>query len=197
MKPKKIVPFPGKHMAQGEIADETLIRAIAQGDGNALGTLFERHSMAVFRFLARMSKVPQQELDDLVQETFIQVGKSARRFKGKSSGKTWILGISANVLRRHCRTQGRRMRFLHAFKSETKTKMGAAIDFEARRILANLPNAIKELPEPLRLVFVMCALEQVPSKEVAEVLGIPHGTVRRRLHQARKHLEKLLSRCQS
>lgn len=194
MKQEKLVPFPGKHMAQGEIADETLIRACAQGDMNALGTLFERHHMAVFRFLARMAKVPQQDLDDLVQETFIQVGKSAGRFKGKSSAKTWILAVSSNVLRHHCRSQARSLRLLSAFKVEPKLHTNIEINFEAKETISKLPKAIKDLPEPLSVVFVLCAMEQVPSKEVAKTLGIPHGTVRRRLHQARKHLEKALSR---
>lgn len=193
MSSKKVMPFPGEHTARKKVSDETLVSACGNGEMDALGILFERHHMNVYRFLAHMAKVPNQELDDLVQETFIQIGKSAGRFRGKSSAKTWILAISANLLRRHQRTESRRFRLLSAYKAEPKHRPKADDITENRQAVSRLPEAIRNLPEHLRVVFVLCVLEHTPGYEAAKALGIPKGTVWRRLHQARKALQKALS----
>ena len=75
-----------------EMSDVALLAACAVGDSAALGALFDRHRSAVQRFLARLAD--QRDTDDLVQETFLQVNRSADRFRGRSSVKTWILGIA-------------------------------------------------------------------------------------------------------
>ena len=94
----KIVPLrrPAAERV-AEVPDTALLDACAVGDGSALGALFDRHHVAVERFVGRLSYCDADELADLVQNTFIEVGRSARSFKGKSSVKTWIFSIAATL----------------------------------------------------------------------------------------------------
>jgi RNA polymerase sigma-70 factor (ECF subfamily) len=186
------------HRVQGrpdELSDEALIAACGQGDRAALGALFDRHHRAVYRFLARLSGTDERDLDDLVQATFVEVLRSAGRFKGRSAGRTWVLGVAHNVVRHHVRSEVRRKRMVAA-AGELPTPDGGNPDEEVgrREQLALLGGALAELPAGLRVVFVMCDLEQVPGVEAARVLGLRPGTVWRRLHEARKALAQAIER---
>src|SRR3954454_20691012 len=91
--------------APDDVSDEALVAACAAGDLSALGTLFDRFAGPVFGFLGRLRADPF-DLEDLVQTTFLEVRRTARRYR--ASVKTWILAIAANVARHHVRSEVRR-----------------------------------------------------------------------------------------
>lgn len=179
----------------GEMTDEALVAACGQGDRAALGALFDRHHRTVYRFLARLAGTDERDLDDLVQATFVEVLRSSSKFGGKSAVRTWILGIAHNLVRHHVRGEARRKRLVKAV-AEQPPRDGEAPDAEAgrREQLRRLALALDGLPERLRIVFVMCDLEQIPGVEAARVLGLRPGTVWRRLHEARKALAQAIER---
>jgi RNA polymerase sigma-70 factor (ECF subfamily) len=178
--------------------DQELVTAIGRGDAAALATLFARYRPVVHRFLGRLGGGDDRERDDLLQATFIEVQRSAARFAGRSSVRTWILGVAANVMRHHVRSSVRR-RQLHQAAAEAgpATPSSVAPDqlFERRELLARLSAAVAQLPSGLREPFVMCELEEVPGPEVARVLDLREGTLWRRLHEARRRLRTALAGC--
>src|SRR5262249_12780291 len=89
-------------------SDAALLAACAVGDAGALGALFDLYHAEVERFIGRLAWCPAAELGDLVQNTFIEVRRAARRFEGKSTVRTWIFSIAVNVARRHARGERRR-----------------------------------------------------------------------------------------
>ena len=172
-----------------EVPDVALVYAVGQGELEALGLLFERYNLDVYRFLSRLSGTRQQELDDLVQETFLQVQKSARTYKEKSSVKNWIFGIAVNVVRHHVRSEVRRKRLIKVFQELPANAAESPFDeAERRQRMEALSAAVRNLPYKLRTVFVVCDLEGVSGVEAARLLGLRQGTVWRRLHEARKAL---------
>ncbi len=175
-----------------ELGDEALVAACAVGDPGALGALFDRHHEALCRFLARLSRDPS-EIDDLVQQTFVEVWRSAARFRGGAQVRTWMFGIAANLVRHRARSEGRRKAALadlaQAAPAATRGPDDAAI---RRELVARMRDALASLPDELREVFVMCEVEEVPGVEAAKVLGLREGTVWRRLHDARKRLRAIL-----
>jgi RNA polymerase sigma-70 factor (ECF subfamily) len=175
------------------LSDAALLAACALGDQAALGTLFDRHHGAVYRFIARLSQTNAADLDDLVQNTFLTVQRSARRYQGRSAVRTWILGIAANTVRREARSRGRRQR-LAAVMAETPRTAPQTVDtlVDQRQAVAHLQQALAELPEKFRVCFVLCQLEGVPGPEAAAILGIRVGTLYRRIHTARKRLSAAL-----
>jgi RNA polymerase sigma-70 factor, ECF subfamily len=179
--------------AVGVTDDSQLVLACGRGDGGALGELFDRHSGAVYRFFSRLVGVNTADLDELVSETFLNVHRSAARFRGQAAVRTWITAIAANVGRHHVRSESRRRAFLTALKGYLH---GAVVDAdraaERRDLLRKLGASVTALPYDLRVAYVMCDLEEIPGVEAARVLGIPEGTLWRRLHDARRALREAL-----
>ena len=169
------------------LSDQALLAACATGDASALGALFDRFHEAVYRFAARLPTTDDLARDDLVQQTFLEVCRTAASYRGTSSVKTWILGIAANVARHTLRGELRRrvhqVRFLEHVSAEPPD---VDDQVDRRRLLARIAEALAELPREQQIAFTLCDLEQLPGAEVARVLEIPEGTLWRRLHTARK-----------
>lgn len=169
------------------MSDEALLAASATGDLAALDALFDRFHVAVFRFLGRLAAADEAARDDLVQATFLEARRGAKRFRGGSSVKTWMLGIAANLARQHLRGE-RRRREKHARYAEGLQVVAERPDeqVERREILHEIESALVGLPHDLCVAFVLCDLEDIPGVEAARALGVPQGTLWRRLHVARK-----------
>jgi RNA polymerase sigma factor (sigma-70 family) len=178
-----------------EMSDEALLAACATGDAPALGALFDRFHVAVYRFAGRLPMTDDLARDDLVQGTFLEVRRAAHSFRGTSSVKTWILGVAANVARHMLRAE-RRRRVHQARYLERITAAPELLDaqVERRKLLARIAEALAQLPRDQQIAFILCDLEQLPGVEVARVLDIPEGTLWRRLHTARKAMRAVIER---
>jgi RNA polymerase sigma-70 factor, ECF subfamily len=169
------------------MSDEALLAACGTGDLTALDTLFERFHVAVHRFVGRLPGTDELARDDLVQGTFLEARRAAKRFRGTSSVKTWILGIAANLARHHLRSE-RRLRDKHMRYAEGLALVSPRPDeqVERRELLREIEDALAALPPDLQIAFILCDLEELPGVEVARAIGVPQGTLWRRLHVARK-----------
>lgn len=175
-----------------ELSDEALIAACKVGDRGALAALFERHQRALHRFCSRLLG-PSGEVEDLVQSTFLAAWTDAGRYRGQSSVRAWLYGIASNLARHGFRSEKRKRGAFESLRWKPAAPV-APVDEQAsrRQLLDRLGAALEELPHDLRVVFVMCEIEEVPGAEAAEALAIRPGTLWRRLHDARKRLLPLL-----
>jgi RNA polymerase sigma-70 factor, ECF subfamily len=177
-----------------EATDGALLEACAAGDTSALGALFDRYGRDVHRFLVRLRGVDAQVVDDLVQETFLSAYEGAARFKGEAAVKTWLLAIASNKARRHARDEGSRLArgatFLERFMATPHTP---ELDAEQRELIERMVAALPTLSHELRVVFLMCDVEELRGVDVARELGIRQGTLYRRLHDARRALRAAIS----
>ncbi|MBP9112632.1 MAG: RNA polymerase sigma factor [Polyangiaceae bacterium] len=175
------------------LADDALIAEIAQSNVNALGELYRRYHMDVFRFVSRLGGVDEREREDLVHATFMEIQKAAASFERTAKVKTWLFAIAANVVRHHVRAEVRR-RDLHREAGELPPPSARRPDehVHRRQLVDRIAAAMAELPSDLREVFVACEVEDLPCREVARELGISEGTLWRRLHEARKWLANAL-----
>ncbi|HTL38243.1 MAG TPA: RNA polymerase sigma factor [Kofleriaceae bacterium] len=170
-----------------EMSDAGLVAACAAADRTARSLLFERHVDAIHRFVGRMKGSDVDAIDDLVQMTFVRAFQSAGRFHG-TSARSWLFGIAANVVREHARKEIRRKRALSVV-AEEMPRATPGHDL----MLAKLPAAIEALPHELRAVFVLIDMEGERGVDAAAALGIPEGTLWRRLFNARTALRKVLA----
>jgi RNA polymerase sigma-70 factor, ECF subfamily len=177
----------------GEMSDEALLAACATGDRAALGALFDRFHVAVYRFVAHLPAAAESARDDLVQATFLEVPRAAAHFRGSSTVKTWILGLAANMARHQVRGEHRRRvhQGRYAMADRPSPKQPDA-QLERRRLLERITDALAALPDEQQVAFILCDLEQVSGVEAAKVLGVPEGTLWRRLHVARKAMRVAL-----
>ena len=139
-----------------------------------------------------MTHVADHEVDDLIQEVFLAVFQSAERYRGASSVRTWIFAIASNVARANARKDKRRREREKLRAVPPITAAGPDDSMIEREMLARLQQALQALSHHQRVAFVMCEVEEIPGTEAAHALGIPTGTLYRRLHEARKKLRKAL-----
>jgi RNA polymerase sigma-70 factor (ECF subfamily) len=174
--------------AADELSDEALVAACATGDRGARGLLFERHVIAVHRFVMRLRGSDTAELDDLVQATFVAAFDAAGR-KASGNVRGWLFGIAANLTRGYARKEIRRKR---AMSRAADVEPARGIDPHDRDVLARVPAALAELPHDLRVAFVLVDLEEQRGVDAARSLGVPEGTLWRRVYEARRALRALL-----
>ncbi len=180
--------------AKFALSDAALLSRIERGDWSALGALFDAHGAAVRRFI-RHSGVPDSDVDDLVQQTFLDVPNASRRFDQRSSGRRWLLGIAAVIVARHRRSWGRqaarqaawaRDPALRPYQNDTWGEL------EWRQGAQRALGALGRLTSKKREVFEMLVLEDISGEEAARTLGVPVATVWTRMHHARRDLRRLL-----
>jgi RNA polymerase sigma-70 factor (ECF subfamily) len=190
----RLLRFRGAASRAG-VDDKDLLVAFVDGDSSAIDELFRRHGDRVYRLLYRLRGVDADDIEDLVQATFLEVQRSASRFDHRASVGTWIFGIALNIWRHHVRSEKRR----HSFLDAAAPIMGAATargpdeQVQSRQFVERLEAGLGRLPEHLRIVVTLCDVEGLRSREVARMLAVPEGTVWRRLHQARVRLRVLIT----
>ena len=171
-----------------EMSDAGLVAACAAADRTARALLFERHVDAIHRFVARMRASDSDVVDDIVQATFVRAFQSAGKFRGENA-RAWLFGIAANLVREHARKEIRRKRAMSRV-AEVLPRQASQGDPHLR---ARLPEAIEKLPHDHRAAFVLVDLEGERGTAAAAALGIPEGTLWRRLFEARAMLRKLIA----
>lgn len=190
---RNVVSLRGRSGAPEEMSDEALVAAAGSGDPAALAALFDRHHAGVHRFLARMAGVDGTDADDLLQETFVVVFESARRFRGDAPVRMWLLGIASNVARRHVRSEvrqkARAAAYLERLDSEAPSP---AREVETKAMMERLRDALLDLPHDLRAAYLLCDVEGARGVDAARALDVREGTLYRRLHGARLALRAAL-----
>lgn len=170
-----------------DLGDEGLVAACAAEDRAARALLFERYVDAVHRFVSRLRGSDPDVVEDLVQTTFVTAFQSAARFRG-GHVRGWLFGIAANLVRNYARKEIRRKHVLRAV-AELAAPRASAPD---PALVARLPEVIAALPHDLRVAIVLVDLEGEKGDDAAASLGIPAGTLWRRLFHARRALREAL-----
>jgi RNA polymerase sigma-70 factor (ECF subfamily) len=173
--------------------DEALARECAHGDGTAMATLYDRYREPVTRTIRRLVG-DDPEVDDLVQQTFIEVVRGRAIYDGRATVQSWLLGIANNKVRHHRRAAGRRSRLL----SEMASSVAAAVrgpteqdlteQTHARRQLFRAHQALRRLNDSLRDSFVLCEIEGLSARQAGEILGTSEMAVWKRVSKAREAL---------
>ena len=151
-----------------------------------MADIAREHYAAVFRFCAR--RVGMDRAADVAQETFLTAQKALPKFRGESSLSTWLFGIAHN----ECRRASRRQKLepvpldIEIEGTHSGHGEGAIIDREALRV------ALSKLSEEHREVVLMHEIEGMTYEEIAEVIRVPVGTVKSRLHHAFQNLRRSL-----
>ncbi len=160
-------------------------------------TLVQAHGTRLHRFIIK-NIGNSTDAEDLTQQAFVEAVRSYETFKGQSELSTWLYGIAMNLVRNHLsRAPHRRYEFtdeseLAEMAGETLSPAQAA---EQAQHLRYLQEAMSELPDSMRDILLMVAVDELSYEDAAALLTVPVGTVRSRLSRARSALRaKLLAR---
>jgi RNA polymerase sigma factor (sigma-70 family) len=176
--------------------DAELLRKIAEGDLACLGVLFDRYGADVRGFVSRLG-VASGEVDDVVQSTFLLVMRAAKNFEdreGRGSARAWLLGLAANLVRRHRRSLARLTARVASWARQPSepTAMSPLEALDAKEAAARGKRALDRLSQEKREVFVLVAMEGLSGQDAALALGVPVATIWTRLHRARRALRESL-----
>lgn len=181
-------------IGEAQVSDAELLAGVARGDLGPLGELFDRHHASVRHFLVRVLRDPA-EADDLVQETFLTASRAAGSCTSTGSARSFLIGIAAQLVRRRRRSWRRLFNMLESFEIAPREPARSPEDLASNSEQSEqLHAALGRLSEDHRLTFCMIEIGGMSGVEAAQSLGVPPGTVWRRLHEARAELRTRLSR---
>ena len=192
---------PGNQRRSEEDAEDVgLMRLVSRGDTSAFEKLIERHQALVTGTVARMLS-SNSDVEDIAQQVFIRVWKSARRYVPRAKFTTWLLKITRNLVFNELR---RTKRHAHVplqsepgaedppLKDETNPAPDASLlKSELQR---TIEEAILQLPETQRMALVLRRYEQLSYEQIAEVLDLSVPAVKSVLFRARSELRSRLSK---
>lgn len=187
---------PSRDVRRHTRPDAELLAAVARGELHALGVLFDRYHRDLYRFLGRYTIGHAEDVDDLVQLTFLELPKIAHAFVGDGSCRAWLYGIAVRLARRRRRSLARFGRMLGAFALALRG--GVERDPESivssREDVNAFARALSDLTEAKRVAYVLTELEGLSADEAGRVLDVSPATVRTRLFHARNELRDALNR---
>jgi len=172
--------------------DRALVARIAGGDRVALEMLYRRH--AAWLTARLQARCGDSEITDIaVQDTFLAVWKSARKYRGEGDVGAWLWGIAIR-------------RLIDQLRKRRATPLDPAVIARATTETASFEDqlfgdgthgdlgaAMGDLPDELRAVLIATAVDGLSTKDAARLLGVPQGTVKTRLMRARHALQEALS----
>jgi RNA polymerase sigma-70 factor (ECF subfamily) len=185
--------------AEAEPSDGDLMQLAARGERDAFATLYRRHRDSVYRFARLMTGSPALA-EDVVQEVFLAVMRAGSTWNpARSSFSTYVYGVARHITRRRM-TRERRFVTLDDPATppcEPVTEDDVSSDLVRRAEVTQLRRAIVKLPSRYREAVVLCDLQGLSYAEAACALECAVGTVRSRLHRARKLLSERIHRSES
>jgi len=187
------------------VSDEELLRRFNQGDDTAFEVLVRRFERPLYNFILRSTRDPEQAAE-LLQEVFLRVVQRSNEFQGQSKVGTWLYTIARNL----CIDTSRKMAFRR--HRSLDAPMGGGEDGEGQALMDKVASpiagsdrnviaqdlsvritaAVEALPDEQREVFLMREVQNLPFKDIAEVLGVPENTVKSRMRYALERLQRAL-----
>lgn len=184
---------------EGFLTENELIKKCKKGDREAFNRLFEIYQSQVVNIAYGMLS-DREDAYDASQEVFVRVYKNIGSFKEEASFNTWLYRIIANVCSDILRKRQKNSKVISISNmSDEENDMELPDDAptpeenmeltERQRIVK---NAISQLRDEYRIVITMCDIEDMSYDAIANMLGVPKGTVKSRINRARNALKKIL-----
>ena len=179
------------------VSDEELVARTRAGDVSAFATIVERHRGVVYRVAARI--VGSDDADDVVQDAFLRAFHRLHQFRGDAGFRAWLLRIAHNTAL-NALERRRTVSLEDTGEDPVEESAGHAgvrtpaevLELSERR--HRLAGKLRMLPPSHRAVLVLRDLEGLTYEEISEITDTPLGSVKGRLHRARRELIDLLRR---
>lgn len=178
-----------------QITDEQLATQVQQGDKEQFGMLVERYAAKLSRY-GRKFLLSTENIEDLVQETFLKAYQNIQSFDAKLKFSPWIYRIAHNIFINEIKKQTRHP-ILGSLHLDTLLPYliyedPAVKERDRKELKVLMEKGLDKLPPHYREIIVLYYFEEMDYKNIADILHIPTGTVGIRLQRAKKMLKKLL-----
>jgi RNA polymerase sigma-70 factor (ECF subfamily) len=177
--------------------DAELLSRYRKGDAIAMDQLVDRHGGSVYAFVRR-TLGPSTHVDDLTQEVWLRVIRRSDSFDGRSRFTTWLFTVTRNVCIDHLRRQKRRRPKITPPANEASFQLDDLADpgppivesLARRELTSFVEEAVADLTESQREVFLLREQTDLTFAEVAELIGVPRDTVKSRMRYALAHIRR-------
>lgn len=174
-----------------DIEDEYLVLSAQQGDRASLNRLLERWQDRLLRLL--LSYCHDEAVAwDLLQETLLSIARGLRKLRDPATFRKWVYTLASRRYADYVRREIRRRKATDSLREETQDAPTSPAP--TRGIGERVMAALNSLPSEDRHLLCRVYLEDLPQKEVATLLGLPTGTIKSRLFNARRKLKQQLSK---
>ena len=179
-----------------QLTDQVLVERVQHGDKRAFNLLVARYQHKVAGLVSRY--VPQGDVPDVVQESFIKAYRALGSFRGESAFYTWLYRVAVNTAKNYLVAQGRRPPSSDVDAEDAESyETGSALkeisnpenlmlSDELKRVVF---GAIEALPEDLKMAITLRELDGLSYEEIASIMDCPVGTVRSRIFRAREFID--------
>ena len=173
-----------------ERTDLDLIARWKAGEQRAATLLVERHAVAVARFVASIGA--RDDVEEVVQDTFVRAFASLDGFRGESSLRTWLFTIARRLLLDRRRSARRRGEQVEVRENDAATEYDSLDGVVADETQRRLQAALAKLSPTQREVFVLRVSEGMSYAEIADTVGTTEGAARVQYHNAMRTIKELL-----
>ncbi len=175
----------------GDESDRQLIARWKAGDSRAASLLVTRHADALARFA--VSSGEREEVEELVQDTFVRAFGSLDAFRGESSLRTWLFTIERRLMLDRRRVERRQRAMVSIEPSDAATEYDALDGLLAEEAENRVGKAVTSLSPTQHEVFTLRAEQGLSYKEIAEVVGTTEGAARVHYHNAMRAVKEFLN----
>jgi RNA polymerase sigma-70 factor (ECF subfamily) len=172
-----------------DVSDEDLALLARQGNTAAFEAIYDRHAPGIARALASFAGPDRDLLDDLTQDVFFRVIEHIGSYEPIRPLTHWLYTIALNIGRNHVRKHHRVVLLEPAEMERVVNGRGRIKEISGELLELSLMRAAAQLPLQLREVVSLRIGSELPYGEIAEMLGIPEGTARSRMHSAMNYLK--------
>lgn len=180
------------------MTDAELVERARRGDQAAFGGLVDRHEKAALQ-AAVAALGSREDAEDVTQEAFLAAYRKLESYRGDASFRTWLLTITWHLALNRRKSLARRLHMLIVPNGNASAEPVAREHSPEKtavevRLLRDATRMVRSLPANLRDALLMTSIDQQPYEEVASVLGVPVGTLKWRVAEARRRLKEKLRR---
>ena len=177
-----------------QLTDEQLMARAKAGNDAAFEELYHRYARRLKGFFFLQLGGDEELAADATHDVFLRVYEARNRYQEGKNVSTWLFTIAYNICRNHYRSNAYETQLLATLDTEPISDEQIEIQLDAAALDDALAQVLSELPPPLHQLFSLHYQEELTIPQVAEIVGIPEGTVKSRLHKTMNIIRKKLKR---
>ena len=176
----------------GRLNDEQLMAQVAAGSDTAFEELYCRYARRLKGFFFMQLGGDEELAADATHDVFLRAYEARNRYQKEYRVDTWLFTIAYNICKNHYRSNAYEAELLATLDAEPIVEQKIEVKLDAASLDKALEQVLNELPSPLHQLFSLHYQEELTIPQVAEIVGIPEGTVKSRLYKTMNIIRKKL-----
>ena len=172
--------------------DEQLMKQASAGSDTAFEELYHRYARRLKGFFFLQLGGDEDLAADATHDVFLRAYEARSRYQEGRRVDTWLFTIAYNICRNHYRSNAYEAEFLANLDAEPVTNQQIEVQLDQATLDEALAQVLAELPAPLHQIFSLHYQEELTIPQIAEIVGVPEGTIKSRLHKTMNIIRKKL-----